>query len=309
MPRVPHVLPQEPWEKLAIDFNGPHAACGNRLILVIVDYFSRFVVARFVNSTDIDSVTTVLESVFEVLGNPASIRSDNGPPFNGGEWRKYGEVQGISIEFSTPGHPQQNGLVERYMQIINKIITIAVETDQNPEKLLREAIDAHNMATQRTTNIAPEVLLFGRSRRRRLPIVGRTTELVNEGKLRERDATEKDKTKDRENKKRHARPTGIKPGDKVLLKRHAKSKDQTIFDPTHFEVLDGSAGDCQIRASDGRTFKRNVTQLKKIRPNIDETIHESEDEDTPEPRPRRAKQTPAHLADYVLNPLSKEGEE
>ena len=301
------VLPQEPWEKIAVDFNGPHAACGGRSILVIVNYFSRFVVARFVKSTDINSVTTTLESVFEVLGNPASIRSDNGPPYNGAEWKNYCENQGINVEFSTPGHPQQNGLVERYMQLVNKIITIAVETNQDPEKLLREAVDAHNMATQRTTYIAPEVLLFGRSRRRKLPIVGRTAVLVNEDELRSRDAEGKSKMRNREDKKRHARETKLKVGDRVLLKRHLKAKDQTIFDPTHFQVLEGASGDYKIRAPDGRTLKRNVTHLKKIQ---HRDIQQSEVQGTrvnkQDPKPQqRSRRAPAHLADYVLNSLSK----
>ena len=133
-----------------------------------MDYLSRFVIARFVRSIDILSVTFILEPIFELMGNPASIRSDNGPPFNGIDWLEYckKKKQNIEAEFSTPGHPQQNGLVERYMQVINKTITIAIETNKEPEVALRDAIDSHNMATQRTTNIAPEVLPLGRMRRR-----------------------------------------------------------------------------------------------------------------------------------------------
>lgn len=300
-------LPEEAWEKLAVDFNGPHSACGNRSILVIVDYFSRFVIARFVRSTDIHSVTTVLESIFELMGNPASIRSDNGPPFNGAEWREYCEAQNIEPEFSTPGHPQQNGLVERYMQIINKAITIAVETSVNPETALRDAIDSHNMATQRTTNIAPEVLLLGRIRRRRVPIMGRTTVITNEEELRERDAKEKQRAQERENAKRKARDTKLKPGDTVLLKRHAKAKDQTAFEPTKFKIISGEAGDFTITTGNGRTYKQNLTQLRKIDPNNGQSAESQDrgnltDTDTSlGPATKRTRRQPAHLSDYVLN--------
>ena len=299
-------LPEEAWEKLAVDFNGPHSACGNRTIFVIVDYFSRFVIARFVRSTDVRSVTTVLESIFELMGNPASIRSDNGPPFNGNEWKEYCNAQNIEPEFSTPGHPQQNGLVERYMQIINKIITIAVETNINPETALRNAIDSHNMATQRTTNIAPEVLLLGRMRRCRVPVVGKTTVITNEEKLRERDANEKRQAQNRENTKRKARETTLKPGDTVLLKRHAKAKDQTSFEPTKFKIISGEAGDFTITASDGRTYKRNLTQLKKVNPDSDQSIinqnrgKQTDSDTSPSPPTKRNRRPPAHLSNYVL---------
>jgi transposase InsO family protein len=115
VPMKPTTLPEEPWEKLAVDFNGPHSACGGKSILVIVDYFSRFIIAKFVKSTDIGSVRPVLEETFGLLGNPSSIRSDNGPPFSSAEWKEFCENRSIKPEFSTPGHPQQNGLVERYM--------------------------------------------------------------------------------------------------------------------------------------------------------------------------------------------------
>lgn len=260
-------LPDEPWMKLAVDFNGPHAAWRNQSILVLVDYYSRFVLAKFVRSTAMEHVAAVLVPIFEMLGNPKSIRSCNGPPFNGGEWSEFCEKRNIGTEFSTPGHPQQNGVVERYMKMINKIITIAVANNSNCEELLKEAVDAHNMATQRTTNLAPEVLLFGRTRRMKIPLVGRTVVEIDSEKLKLRDQAEKQKTQERENRKRHAREACISEGDEVLLKRQQKSKDQTNFSPTRYKVTKEMRGDCEIEASDGRRFKRNITSLKKLKGN------------------------------------------
>jgi hypothetical protein len=186
------------------------------------------------------------------------------------------------------------------MQVVNKSISTAIETGENCTTALKNSIDAHNAATQRTTNVAPEVLLFGRSRRGALPTMGPTSEMVAEETLRKRDASEKRKTRERENEKRRARPSTIQPGDHVLLKRVQKAKDQTVFEPTQFEVLSGDKGDFLIRAPDGRQFKRNQTQLKKIR-NPDagpraKTPRASE----PMARQARRKQAPRHLSDYVL---------
>jgi transposase InsO family protein len=298
VPMKSTTLPEEPWEKIAIDFNGPHARFGGKSVLVCVDYFSRFVIAKFLKSTDFKSVSATLGPIFQLLGNPRSIRSDNGPPFNSAEWGKFCNDQNIVAEFSTPGFPQQNGLVERYMQIVNKALTIAAETSNEPERMLEETVDAHNMATQRTTNASPEVLLFGRIRRRKLPVAGCTEVPVDHQQLRERDAGEKSKTRDRENTKRRSKPTKIAPGDHVLLKRHCKAKDQTIFDPSHFKVIKGQNGDFTIEAPNGKRFKRNVSQLKKVS-GPPPTIDGPPPTETLVPRPKRNRQEPKHLSDYI----------
>lgn len=306
VPMLHTVLPSEPWEKIAIDMNGPHSACALKYVLVVVDYFSRFVIARFIKSTDKASVVNVLGEVFDLLGSPASIRSDNGPPFNGTEWAEFCANRGTDTEFSTPGHPQQNGLVERYMQIVNKIVTIAVESGVNSEVALAEAMRAHNAAIQRTTNVAPEVLLFGRRRRGKIPMLGFTTTQVQLEDLRARDEAAKQKTEERENVKRRARPASIKEGDEVYVKRHLKGKDQTKFAPERFTVLSGERGDFVVKGTSGSKLKRNIIQLKKA-PGSGKSTQlegyapnkecETQIEDS---RPKRTRAPPGHLADYVL---------
>ena len=291
------ILPDEPWKHLAIDFNGPHVACGGRLILVLVDYYSRFVIARFVKSTDIGSVAPMLKEVFEMLGNPAVIRSDNGPPFNGEGWKEFCDGRSIRREFSTPAHPQQNGLVERYMQMINKTITIAVASNENCEKALTQTVEAHNTATQRTTNVAPEILLFGRRRRGELPIYGNTAVNIDTEALRNRDLEEKTKSYKREDKKRGAKPTEIKTGDEVLLKRSLKTKDQTKLGPVKYRVVNGNLGDFVIKGPDGRVFSRNVTHLKRVPKKT--TIVQNVEPTDESPRPKRRRFAPAHLSDYI----------
>lgn len=294
-------LPEEAWEKLSMDFNGPHSACGGRYILLVVDYFSRFVVAEFVRSTDIGSVRTALVPLFGLLGNPAVIRTDNGPPFGGADWADFCKERGIQPEFSTPGNPQQNGLSERYMQVVNKITTIAVANNENCDEALERAVSAHNAAVQRTTNVAPEVLLFGRKRRGKVPFTGSAAVTINKEPLRKRDREEKSKTKDREDKKRRARPNAISVGDEVFMMRHPKSKDQTPFDPTRFVVTEIKGGDMRIKDGSGREFKRNVSQLKKAPPSEEKNGHAEQGSSEPETelRAKRPRIQPSHLSDYI----------
>jgi RNase H-like domain found in reverse transcriptase/Reverse transcriptase (RNA-dependent DNA polymerase)/Integrase zinc binding domain/Integrase core domain len=293
-------LPEEPWEKLAIDHNGPHAAYQGRYVLVLVDYFSRFLVAVFVNSTSMECTAGALTPILNWLGNPKSIRADNGPPFGSRDWAEYCEARGIIPEHSTPGHPQQNGLAERYMGIVNKAVTVAITTGEDPERSLEKAVNAHNSAAQRTTGVAPEVLLFGRVRRGALPTEGPTTRTINREELEERDESEKERYRQRENLKRGAKHSKISIGDQVLLKRHAKAKDQTTFAPKRYTVVSGEMGDFTIKANDGQTLTRNVTQLKRVAQREEPCTTNSGESDE-QPRQKRARQTPTYLSDYVTN--------
>jgi transposase InsO family protein len=300
VPMLSTTLPEAPWDRLAVDFNGPHGALNGESILVVVDYYTRYLLAEFVVSTDFKSVKPMIVRTFATFGNPVSIRSDNGPPFNGREWRTFCRRRGITIELSTPGHPQQNGLVERYMQPCNDAVTRALAQGEDVRVALEKAVQARNAADHRTTAVPPEALMFGRRLRRDLPLFSNPKYLVDESKLRERDASEKQKGRERENQKRGAKETDIGVGDTVLLKRWAKAKDQTKFEQRQFTVIEASRGDMTIQDENGRKLKRNVIHLKKVRPlHPRDGSESSEEEVVTDQRPRRERRPPPRLSDYV----------
>jgi transposase len=76
----------------------------------------------------------------------------------------------FSFRFSTPYFPQQNGTAERYMQIVNKAIAIAVHEGTNHVEALRNLESAHNSARHSVTGLAPEKVMFGRKIRRNFPL-------------------------------------------------------------------------------------------------------------------------------------------
>lgn len=160
-PMARSFLPGAPWENLAIDFNGPYMRLGGISVLVLVDAYSRFLITRIVRSTDFLSVKSALEDVFETFGFPKSIKSDRGPPFFGDEYKSFCSVRGITAQQSAPLNPQQNGQVERYMQIINKAVQIAMESGENFKRALNLAVKAHNGAVHSVTNAVPEELMLG----------------------------------------------------------------------------------------------------------------------------------------------------
>lgn len=117
--------PKSVWEIVAVDFNGPYAKFGGIYILVLVEYRSRFVYARPVKSTNFETTRMALEDIFDKEGFPKAIKSDNGPPYNGEDYKQYCSERGIETIYSTPYFPQQNGLAECHMKLINKAMAAA----------------------------------------------------------------------------------------------------------------------------------------------------------------------------------------
>lgn len=93
-------LPEAPWDILAVDFNGPYRDYGGISILLIIDVFSRYAIAKVVKSTDFETTRRAMNDVFDTFGYPAKIRSDNGPPFNSNDWKKFLCNRGIMVENS-----------------------------------------------------------------------------------------------------------------------------------------------------------------------------------------------------------------
>ena len=320
VPMLRSRLPEGPWQDLAVDFSGPHAKFGGVYIFVIVDYYSRYLSLSILRATDFESVMKAYEDLFQRYGYPGSIKSDNGPPFNGKPYKDYCTARGILARFSTPLFPQQNGMAERYMQVVNKAMCIAVSEGTDYRTELSKAVRAHNSAENRTTGRVPEELMFARKIRRHLPLVTETQVTVNREELRERDERQKAIGKEREDRKRKARTTEICQGDLVVVLNTTRAKDEPRFDKTKYVVVEIERGDLTLVSDDGKITKRNVTHVKKVSRQQREYREELEDEmssreqveepsvqahssrrsDTSQPRTsERQRSAPKYLKDYV----------
>lgn len=293
-------LPEAPWDFLAIDYCGPYSIFGGVHILVMLDYYSRFVVASPVSSTDFKAAEQFFERVFDQYGYPGAIKSDNGPPFNSGDYKEYCVKRGISPVFSWPLTPQQNGMAERAMQLINKAMQSASVEKRDFRKSLAETVRAHNTALHRTTNEVPSDLMFARKLRRSLPLAGSASFKVNDEEIRIRDWDEKQKSKVKEDKKRGARDSRIMVGDTVVIRRTVKRKGDSNYDPAELKVTEKRKGDLTLTASDGHTVKRHITLARKVvkRPTMGEANIEIEPAE-PAPENKRPKRNVKPPVRYV----------
>ena len=67
-------------------------------------------------------VTRVLNRVIAERGKPVRIRVDNGPEFTSNEITIWAEENHISIQYTQPGRPMQNGFIERFNRVYREAV-------------------------------------------------------------------------------------------------------------------------------------------------------------------------------------------
>ena len=109
----------EPLHMLHLDLFGPVNVLSiskKRYTLVIVDEFTRFTWVYFLFRKD-ETPKIILDHVKLMENNSAHkvkiLRSDNGTEFKNTQMNEFCKQKGISHQFSAPGTPQHNGVVER----------------------------------------------------------------------------------------------------------------------------------------------------------------------------------------------------
>lgn len=100
----------------SMDFMSDSLASGSRFrTLNVIDDCNREALAIEV-ATSISSkrVIRTLEQLIDWRGKPAAIRVDNGPEFTSADFTLWCEKEEITIQYTQPGKPMQNGYIERF---------------------------------------------------------------------------------------------------------------------------------------------------------------------------------------------------
>ena len=132
-PRSPYAQPfldaKAPNDSWAIDFKGwARAGDGTRIDpLTLMDSYSRFLIAcEGLARPTFAQVQPIVERAFREHGLPAAIRSDNGPPFASTGLGGLSALAvwllklGVIPERAEPGHPEQNGRLERFHRTLKE---------------------------------------------------------------------------------------------------------------------------------------------------------------------------------------------
>jgi putative transposase len=132
------VTPTAPGDVHAIDFKGEFRLRRGRWChpLTMTDAFSRYLLAcEALPSIRLELVWPVVERVFREHGLPASVLSDNGPPFGAHGLGRISKFSvrlmelGIRPVFIAPGHPEQNGRHERMHRVLAESAAVRRPTE------------------------------------------------------------------------------------------------------------------------------------------------------------------------------------
>ena len=251
------LLPDGPWQDLALDFVGPFPT--GEYILVMVDYYSRYFLVSIMKTITTEKLIAVMEKAIDFLGLPYSVTTDNGPQFVSREFEDY--LRSINVEHrrTTPRWAQANGEVERQNRTLLKAMRIAQAEGKSWRKEIRYFLRAYRTTPHSTTGVSPAELMFKRKLRTCLPAL-RLSEL-DEG-LRDNDRLRKFKTQEYANASGH-KPTDIQVGDTVLLKRDRENKLTAPFAATPYRVKEKNGTQITVLSPEGVAYKRNVSHAKR----------------------------------------------
>ena len=115
-------ISKNPMDCLQIDIQGPYikSTRGNRNIIVITDYLTRFLFSKVVKRATAKDFIRFIQKFIEDNELPLIIQSDQGTPFMSRKFQEFLRSYKIQHKISTPYHPKTTqGLVERANQTLN----------------------------------------------------------------------------------------------------------------------------------------------------------------------------------------------
>lgn len=154
-----------PFERIGMDIVGPleRSSSGNRYILVICDYATRYPEAFPLRSIKARHVANCLLQLFSRVGIAKEVLTDCGTNFLSKLLREVYQLLGIKGIKTTPYHPQSDGLVERFNQTLKNMLRKFIsETGADWDQWLPYLLFAYREVPQASTGFSPFELLYGR---------------------------------------------------------------------------------------------------------------------------------------------------
>ena len=164
----------EPFARIAMDIEGPlvRSEKGNRFILVVCDYGTKYPEAIPLKTIDAETIANALIDIFSRTGIPREILSDQGSNFMSATIKHLCSLLHIKKLKTSPYHPQANGLVENFNGTLKKMLKCySDETAKDWDKNIPYVLFAYREAKHETTGFYPFEMFYGRHVRGLLSIV------------------------------------------------------------------------------------------------------------------------------------------
>ena len=153
-----------PFQRVAMDVIGPlpRTQRGNRFILTICDYATRYPEAIPLPSVEAPRVAREVVNLFSHVGVPDEILTDQGTNFMSSLLEEIYQLLHIKKIRTTPYHPQTDGLVERFNGTLKSMLRKFVSRSQRDwDEYLPYLLFAYREVPQETTGFSPFDLLYG----------------------------------------------------------------------------------------------------------------------------------------------------
>ena len=119
---IPHQLPDCPWEEVSTDYFTLHA----QDCLLVVDYYPNYPEVLPMMAKTAEAKITALKGIFARHGILNKLIADN-MPFNSKKFHQFSKQWNFEVITSSPTYPQSNGLAERNVQTVKKLLKKARE--------------------------------------------------------------------------------------------------------------------------------------------------------------------------------------
>ncbi|CAC5365555.1 unnamed protein product [Mytilus coruscus] len=162
----------EPLERVSLDILGAVTRTykGNKYVIVVTDYFTRYAEAYGVPDIEAQTVADkLLEESICRYGLPLQIHTDQGSQFTSDLFIQLCNKLHIDKTRNSPFHPQSSGLVERLNRTIEDMISKFVPKHQKDwDQYLPYLMMAYRSSVHETLGETPYFMMMGREVR--LPI-------------------------------------------------------------------------------------------------------------------------------------------
>ncbi|KAJ8044259.1 hypothetical protein HOLleu_11669 [Holothuria leucospilota] len=164
-----------PFKRVAVDLVGPLQPVtdkGNRYILTLVDYATRYPEAVALPRIETERVAEALLEIFSRIGVPEEILSDLGTQFTSDLMKEIARLLSLKQLHTSPYHPICNGLVEKFNGTLKRMLRrMCKERPRDWDRYLPALLFAYREVPQESLGFSPFELLYGRSVRGPLGIL------------------------------------------------------------------------------------------------------------------------------------------
>ena len=155
-----------PMDRVAVDILGPipPSKQGNRYLVVLVDYFTRWVEAFPLPDQKAETVAhQVVYNFICRFGTPLKLHSDQGRNFESSLFQEVCKLLEVRKTRSSPYHPSSNGLAERFNRTLASMIRSYLDDSGDDwDHYILVLTAAYRATIHPSTGFTPNFLMLGR---------------------------------------------------------------------------------------------------------------------------------------------------